>query len=149
MMIEKMDRKSQLGLLARAPKGRVAELLNEIQTDWDFEWLRKPEIGSVMVRGRAGAVGAPFNLGELTVTRCSLRLATGEVGHGYVQGRDKQSAQSAALADALLQTAIADKVNQIVVEPLLLAEQTRKTERASKAAATKVEFFTMVRGEDK
>ena len=142
------DRKAWLGLLARAPKGRVAALLASTNLASDFEWLRKPEIGSVMVRGRAGAVGAPFNLGELTVTRCSLRLPNGEVGHGYVQGRDKKAAQSAALADALLQTEAADAVSEQVLSPLESDETTRKQTRAEKAASTKVDFFTMARGED-
>jgi phosphonate C-P lyase system protein PhnG len=63
--------------------------------------LRPPEIGTVMVRGRAGAKGAPFNLGEMTVTRATVRLADGAVGHGHVQGRDKDAALAAALIDAL------------------------------------------------
>lgn len=142
------DRKAWLGLLARAPKGRVAALLASANLASDFEWLRKPEIGSVMVRGRAGAVGAPFNLGELTVTRCSLRLPNGEVGHGYVQGRDKEAAQSAALADALLQTNVANVISEQVLSPLETDETKRKQTRAEKAASTKVDFFTIARGED-
>ena len=54
----------------------------------DVVSIRAPEIGAVMVRGRVGGAGDAFNLGEMTVTRCSLRLACGAVGHGYVQGRD-------------------------------------------------------------
>ena len=66
------DRKTWLGLLARAPGDRLGELLAAVSKLPDFEWLRPPEIGSVMVRGRAGGTGAPFNLGEMTVTRCAL-----------------------------------------------------------------------------
>src|SRR5512139_3658243 len=36
--------------------------------------LRAPETGLVMLRGRMGATGAAFNLGEATVTRCAVRL---------------------------------------------------------------------------
>ena len=32
-----------------------------------------------MVRGRVGGTGAPFNLGEMSVTRCSVRLADGSL----------------------------------------------------------------------
>lgn len=142
------ERKSWLGLLARSPEGRADQLLTEAGLKAEFEWLRRPEIGSVMVRGRAGATGAPFNLGEMTVTRCSLRLEDGVVGHGYVQGRNKTSAEAAALIDALMQTAAADNVDAEILAPLRDEETTRNSARARKAAATKVDFFTMVRGED-
>ena len=101
-----------------------------------------------VVRGRMGGTGSAFNLGEMTVTRCALRLATGEVGHGYVQGRDKAHAERAALVDALMQTDRAEAVQAQVLDPLAEAALTAKATRAAKAAATKVDFFTMVRGED-
>lgn len=114
----------------------------------EFNWLRAPEVGGVMVRGRMGGTGAPFNVGEMTVTRCSLVLKDGTVGHGYVQGRSKPKAEAAALIDALMQTAAADRVQRDVLSPLADHVAGAKVKRAAKAAATKVEFFTMVRGED-
>lgn len=110
--------------------------------------LRAPEIGAVMVRGRVSASGAPFNLGEMTVTRCSLRLACGTVGHAYVQGRDRDHARRAAILDALMQTEAAAVLRRSVLAPLAADEIARRGARAAKAAATKVEFFTLVRGED-
>ncbi len=141
-------RKTWMGLLAKAPEGRVAALLDAHMTRPDFTWLRAPEIGSTMVRARAGGTGAPFNLGEMTVTRCALTLATGEVGHAYVQGRRKEDAEAAALVDALMQTGLAAEVQEAVLTPLTTEAQARKRTRAEKAAATKVDFFTMVRGDD-
>ena len=87
------ERKAWMGLLAKAPEGRVAALLDAAMTRPDFTWLRAPEIGSTMVRGRAGGTGAPFNIGEMTVTRCALTLGSGEVGHAYIQGRRKADAE--------------------------------------------------------
>ena len=142
------DRKAWMGLMARAPKGRVAALLDATVVRPDFEWLRSPEVGSVMVRGRAGGTGAPFNLGEMTVTRCALRLACGTLGHAYIQGRGKTDAEAAALVDALMQTGQAEQIKAGVLDQLIVAETARNTQRAAKAAATKVDFFTMVRGED-
>ena len=142
------DRKTWLGLLARAPEGRVSDLLSASGLERNSTWLRKPEIGSVMVRGRTGGTGAPFNLGEVTVTRCALRLASGEVGHGHVQGRRKNDATAAALVDALMQTDQAETARARILAPLRAEEIERKSARAAKAAATKVEFFTLVRGED-
>ena len=141
-------RKSWMSLLAKAPPARLAALFDARGARPDFAWLRPPEVGGVMLRGRMGGTGAPFNLGEMTVTRCALRLATGEVGHAYVQGRDKAHAERAALVDALMQTTEAGTVAQTVLEPLTREQAKAKAARASKAAATKVDFFTMVRGED-
>jgi alpha-D-ribose 1-methylphosphonate 5-triphosphate synthase subunit PhnG len=141
-------RKTWMGLLAKSSSEDLAAAWATAGLSPEFEILRHPEIGSVMVRGRAGAVGTAFNLGEITVTRCSIRLATGEDGHGYVQGRDKKKAIQAALIDAIMQTDDATTVTSKILAPLSATLNDRKSTRAAKAAATKVEFFTMVRGED-
>lgn len=139
-------RQSWMGLLARANPARLAQLFPDLPP---LDMLRPPEIGAVMVQGRTGATGQPFNLGEMTVTRCALRLASGTVGHAHVQGRDKAHATRAAVLDALLQTDQAVAVTAAVLTPLQAEEATRRSTRAAKAAATRVEFFTLVRGEDK
>lgn len=140
-------RQEWMGLVARAPASELAALRGKLDPVPAFQWLRPPETGTVMVRGRAGATGAPFNLGEMTVTRASLRLACGTVGHAWVQGRDRTKAEAAALVDALMQTDAAARVRARVLEPLATAEAAARATRAGKAAATQVEFFTMVRGE--
>jgi alpha-D-ribose 1-methylphosphonate 5-triphosphate synthase subunit PhnG len=84
----------------------------------------------------------------MSVTRCSLRLEDGAVGHAYVQGRDKDKARIAALVDALMQGAGAAALRSAVLEPLERGLADVAQARAAKAAATKVEFFTMVRGEN-
>lgn len=137
-----------MGLLARAPAGRVSALLDAALARPEFTWLRAPETGSVMIRGRAGGTGAPFNLGEITVTRCALTLPCGTVGHAYIQGRSKPCAEAAALVDALLQTDQGPDLHEAVLTPLAKEAEARQATRAAKAAATKVEFFTMTRGED-
>jgi alpha-D-ribose 1-methylphosphonate 5-triphosphate synthase subunit PhnG len=138
-------RQDLMGLLARARPARLAQLFPDMPP---HDMLRPPEIGAVMVRGRAGGTGAPFNLGEVTVTRCVLRLTSGEVGHAHVQGRDKAHATRAALVDAMMQTQAAGHLQAAVLAPLRAEESARRSARATKAAATKVEFFTLVRGED-
>jgi alpha-D-ribose 1-methylphosphonate 5-triphosphate synthase subunit PhnG len=146
--VDPADRAAWLGVLARAPHDRLAALAATLPDAPATETLRPAEIGAVMVRGRAGGTGAAFNLGEMTVTRCSLRLPDGPVGHGYVQGRGKDAARWAALVDALMQTPRAAAVRCAVIDPLAAEEAARRDARARKAAATKVEFFTLVRGED-
>ncbi len=145
---EQTDRKAWMSLLAKAPEGRISELLDATVSRPKFTWLRPPEIGSTMVRARAGAAGAPFNLGEMTITRCALTLEGGAVGHAYIQGRRKTDAEAAALADALMQTSVAPQLQRDVLTPLSEELRARKSARAAKAAATKVDFFTMVRGDD-
>jgi len=141
-----LPRKTWMATLAKAAPARLAALLPDLPP---HTVPRQPEIGAVMVRGRVGGTGAAFNLGEMTVTRASVRLVTGEVGHAWVQGRDKGHALRAAAVDALMQTDRADDLTARVLRPLEAEAQAARARRAGKAAGTKVDFFTMVRGEDK
>ncbi len=142
-----MERRDWMGLLARAPAEALAEAYRRLGPEPAAQWLRAPEFGSVMVRGRMGGTGAPFNLGEMTVTRASLRLADGTVGHAYVAGRDAEKARIAAICDALLQGPAAERVRERVVRPMQTLLAGAAAERSAKAAATRVEFFTMARGQ--
>ncbi len=111
--------------------------------------LREPQTGMTMVRARGGGTGAQFNLGEMTVTRCAVALPQGVMGVAYVQGRNARHARQAALLDALMQLPQwRQRLRDDVLEPLERARGERRARRAAQAAATKVEFFTMVRGED-
>jgi alpha-D-ribose 1-methylphosphonate 5-triphosphate synthase subunit PhnG len=141
-----LARKTWMATLAKASPTRLAALFTDLPP---HKVIRQPEIGAVMVRGRVGATGAAFNLGEMTVTRASVRLASGNVGHAWVQGRDKGHALRAAAVDALMQTDHAAALTASVLRPLEVEARTARNARADKAAATKVDFFTMVRGEDK
>lgn len=140
------ERRDWMGLLARAQPSRLYALFPDLPP---HALLRGPEIGAVMVRGRVGGTGQPFNLGEMTVTRCSIRLEGGTVGHAHVQGRDKGHAVRAAVIDALMQTEHGAALEAQVLSLLRADEAAARALRAAKAAATKVEFFTLVRGEDK
>lgn len=135
-----LDRRgARAGLAARAPAARLAALMPQLPP---HEVLRAPEIGTAMVRGRIGGSGDAFNLGEMTVTRASVRLADGAVGHAYVQGRDRDHALRAAILDAL------GSGGDAILTTLAHEEAARRAARAARAAATKVEFFTLVRGDD-
>lgn len=146
---EHETRRKRLSVLAQAPAHRLKALWSDYApTPPDHEVLRAPQVGTVMVRGRAGGTGAPFNLGEMTVTRASVRLPSGEVGHGHVQGRDRDAALAAALIDAVALGSEADAIDAAILTPLRAEADARRAGRAARAAATKVEFFTMVRGEN-
>lgn len=111
--------------------------------------IRPPETGLVMLRGRMGGTGSAFNLGEATVTRCAVRTAKGHEGHSYVMGRNHEHARVAAICDALMQDEkYSGKVDALVLQPLRDLLENRRSLVAHKAAATKVDFFTLVRGEN-
>src|SRR4051794_23644605 len=140
------DRAGWLGVLAQAPREALERAWAKLAAAPSAELLRRPEVGLVMLRGRAGGSGRRFNLGEMTVTRCAVRLADGTVGHGYVQGRDKTKAELVGRFDALLQTEAGRDLMPVLVEPLAAAQAEARAETARKAAATRVEFFTLARG---
>ena len=142
-----LERSEWLSVLAKAPQQLFEDLWRSSDLDPSYDIIRPAEIGGIMVRGRMGGTGDPFNLGEMTVSRASVKLSCGTVGHGYVKGRAKTMALRIALCDALLQTADANKVDAKILQPLIEAKLTSDKEIADKAAATKVDFFTLVRGE--
>ncbi|PWJ21883.1 phosphonate C-P lyase system protein PhnG [Jannaschia seohaensis] len=142
-----MTRPDWIGLLSRSAPDALTALWPAVGDLPAPDWLRRPETGSVMVRGRTGGTGAAFNLGEVTVTRCALRHE-GVEGHAFVQGRDAAHATRAAWIDALMQTDRAEALARDVLAPLAEAERARRETRARKAEATRVDFETMVRGED-
>jgi alpha-D-ribose 1-methylphosphonate 5-triphosphate synthase subunit PhnG len=143
----KERRKAAMRVLAHSATAEIAGRLDAVDLP-AHETLRAPENGLVMVRGRIGGDGAPFNLGEATVSRAAVRLASGEVGFGYVLGRDNGKARMIALCDALVQSRDhAATIEAQVVAPLRAAMTAKRDRRAAEAAATRVDFYTMVRGE--
>ena len=147
--LDQERRRRWLGVLARAEAHALETAWSTLDTKPDYDVLRAPEAGMAMVRGRAGGSGAPFNLGEMTLTRCAVRLADGTTGYGCVSGRDKRHAELVALFDALLQQpAHRGVLEREVIAPLAEGLSDRQRRRTAQAAATKVEFFTLVRGDD-
>ena len=144
---QQAKRKAAMAVLAHADAAAIAVRLDTIAVP-AHENLREPENGLVMVRGRIGGDGAPFNLGEATVSRAAVRLSTGEIGFGYTLGRDRQKAQMIALCDALMQShQYADLVETKVIAPLRAALAAKRNRKSAEAAATRVDFYTLVRGE--
>ena len=133
-------RQHWMSVLARAPAAEIAALAGPLPA---WTRLRGPEAGLVMLRGRAGGTGSPFNLGEATVTRCTVQ-AGGNVGHAYCLGRDLRQAELAAALDALLQDpGHGPALEARVVAPLAQAQAERRALLARRAAATQVQFFTL------
>jgi alpha-D-ribose 1-methylphosphonate 5-triphosphate synthase subunit PhnG len=141
------QRKAAMAVLAHSDAAEISGRLEAIALP-AHEDLREPENGLVMVRGRIGGDGAPFNLGEATVSRAAVRLATGEVGFGYTLGRDGTKARMIALCDAMAQSdQFAGTIETQVIAPLRAAMTAERNRKAAEAAATRVDFYTLVRGE--
>jgi alpha-D-ribose 1-methylphosphonate 5-triphosphate synthase subunit PhnG len=148
-------RRAWMAVLAHTPRAELEAALNHALDGVvppAFVWLRPPETGLAMVRGRVGGSGDAFNLGEATVTRATLRLRE-PAGHAPVGvachlGRDRRRAELAALADALLQLpAQHARLYRGLIEPLATQLAEQRAARRQQAASTRVEFFTMVRGD--
>lgn len=141
-------RKRTVDLLARAERQELLAAWDALAEKPAAQPVRGPETGLVMVRGRIGGGGDAFNLGEATVSRATIRLSTGEIGHGQLLGTDKQRARLAAIFDALFQR----EADRPAVEALhrAIASRIEAEDRrtAEETAATRVDFFTMVRGDD-
>jgi alpha-D-ribose 1-methylphosphonate 5-triphosphate synthase subunit PhnG len=142
-------RQASMATLAHAAPVELKRLWEAAALPADAQLLRGPETGLVTLRGRMGGGGAPFNLGEATVTRATVRLPGGTVGHAYALGRDKEKARLSAIADALWQLPEhrAD-IETKLLAPLRQMDEAADDKRRAETAATRVDFFTLVRGED-
>jgi len=142
-------RQQRMAVLARGDARQLAEGWASLGIDPEFELVRGPETGLIALRGRMGGGGAPFNFGEATATRATVRLGDGTVGHAIALGRDVGRVKLAAVIDALAQDeAMAARIDAAITAPLREALDARDRRRAAETAATRVDFFTMVRGED-
>ncbi len=144
------DRRAALAVLAAARADELAAGLDAVPDAPAFETLRAPEPGLVMARGRIGGGGAPFNLGEVAITRAVVRIDSGEVGFGHVLGRDTARALMVARLDALWQAPrYRAVVESTVIAPVRRRVAAEDDATRQKTAATRVNFFTLVRGEDR
>lgn len=141
-------RRQRMGLLARASAAELEAAWAALDVPPEVTDLRGPETGLVMLTGRIGGDGARFNLGEATVSRSTVRLASGRIGFGQLLGSDRDRARRAAVFDALAGTEEGGSVVErlcAAVEARLIDERRRQE---SETASTRVDFFTLVRGED-
>jgi len=145
-----MPRRDRMAVLARSNGRRLQDLWSLLGLNPDYTPLRGPESGLVMLRGRVGSSGEAFNVGEATVTRASVKLDDGSVGHAVALGRDADKARLSAIIDALCQDEeTAARIDAELIEPIRCELDDADERRRQETAATRVDFFTMVRGEDR
>jgi alpha-D-ribose 1-methylphosphonate 5-triphosphate synthase subunit PhnG len=140
------DRRAAMATLALASTEELARAVETLAAAEVVVPLKPAEVGLVMVRGRIGGDGAPFNVGEATVSRCVVQISSGTVGHGYRLGRDTAAARASAILDALWQQpATRAAVERDVLAPIRARVAAERERAAARSAATRVEFFTMAR----
>jgi alpha-D-ribose 1-methylphosphonate 5-triphosphate synthase subunit PhnG len=142
------DRRRMMEALARAEQSILESAWTDLEPKPAYTAVRGPETGLVMIRGRIGGGGAPFNLGEATVSRATIRLATGEIGFGQTLGLAPRKAELTALFDALAQRDEHAALVGALVSSVEAGIARQDAEHLRRTAATRVDFFTMVRGED-
>lgn len=142
------QRQAAMSILAGATQKELDGALERFAPLPPVKDLRPPESGLTMVRGRIGGDGAPFNLGEATVTRAAVRIGNGPTGVAYLLGRDPKRARSAAILDALWQDPALRATLEDALRPIRARIAADEAAEAERTKATKVDFFTMVRGED-
>lgn len=144
----KVQRQKNLSILAKAPLNIMLEYWQAINVDATFKFLKKPEVGMAMVRAQAGSGGENFNMGEMSMTRCVVRLDSDEVGYGYVAGRSKKKSELVALIDACWQKkSLKNIIEEKIIEPLYHIQASKEKIISENTESSKVNFFTMVRGE--
>jgi len=142
-------RRRLLSVLAKAPAKELLSCWKQTGLDPSVVLLRGPESGLVALQGRAGGTGQPFHVGEVSATRVTVRIGSGQVGHAMISGRDARKAQLVAVIDALAQDpAQAEMIERVIVAPLEQMASEADAKLRQETAATRVNFFTMVRGED-
>jgi alpha-D-ribose 1-methylphosphonate 5-triphosphate synthase subunit PhnG len=146
---EPVSRKALLHACSKATEAEMSAALGAFPASQNAFDLRPPESGLVMVRGRIGGLGNAFNVGEAVVTRASVRLADGRIGHSYLLGRSGSKARLAATIDALGHDPVDRRtLDHAFVEQVYLRLEREAAVRHEEVAATRVNFFTMTRGED-
>ncbi len=150
-MVSQTRRQACMAALAKAELEHLEELVYQLGVLPQYSFLRIPEIGSTMVRGRIGGSGSDFNLGEMTITRCVVQIEEAKgciAGFGYVAGRSRRHAELAALCDALLQSpSWYERIEAEVIKPLEEKINSKQELEQRQVSATKVNFFTLLRGE--
>jgi alpha-D-ribose 1-methylphosphonate 5-triphosphate synthase subunit PhnG len=142
-------RQALMRICAEATEAELERALAAFDGVFAAEDVRAPEIGLIMLRGRIGGDGAPFNFGEATVTRAVVRLTDGTLGYAYLLGRSEKRARLAAIVDALGQNEeYGAQFDATLVAPVAARREAELTKQREEAAATRVNFFTLVRGED-
>jgi len=148
-MEQQTDRQRWLSVLAHSNAAWLEAHWQALNLHPEFTLIRPAEIGMTRLQARMGATGKRFVMGDATVTRAVVQLSDGTLGYSYLLGRDKAHAERCALLDALLQQPeTRPLLEEKIITPLAAWREEQRQLRAREIASSKVDFFTLVRGDN-
>ncbi|MGK3137061.1 phosphonate C-P lyase system protein PhnG [Pantoea trifolii] len=148
-MTQQTARQHWLSVLAHSDANQLEAHWQPLRLNADFERIRPAETGLTRLQARMGGSGKRFVMGDATVTRAVVKLHDGTLGFSYVLGRNKAHAERCALIDALLQQPETQALLQEkLIAPLAALREEQRQLRAREIASSKVDFFTLVRGDN-
>lgn len=148
-MEQQTDRQRWLSVLAHSSAALLETHWQALNLQPPFTLIRPAEIGLTRLQARMGATGKRFVMGDATVTRAVVQLSDGTLGYSYLLGRDKAHAERCALLDALLQQPETRQLlEEKIITPLAAWRDEQRQLRAREIASSKVDFFTLVRGDN-
>ncbi|MEG5551461.1 phosphonate C-P lyase system protein PhnG [Enterobacter wuhouensis] len=149
MHFDTSTRQRWMRVLAHSQPAALASRMNALDLTPDYDAIRAPEIGLVQIQARMGGTGERFFAGDATLTRAAIRLNSGTLGYSYVLGRDKAHAERCAVIDALLQEQpYFQTLMETLIAPLEADRTARIAARQAEVNASRVDFFTLVRGDN-
>ncbi|MBP2198213.1 phosphonate C-P lyase system protein PhnG [Pantoea cypripedii] len=142
-------RQHWMSVLAHSEASQLDAHWHPLRLNPSFERVRPAETGLTRLQARMGGSGKRFVMGDATVTRAVVKLHDGTLGFSYVLGRDKAHAERCALIDALLQQPETQAlIEEKIIAPLAALREEQRQLRAREIASSKVDFFTLVRGDN-
>ncbi|HDG1678940.1 TPA: phosphonate C-P lyase system protein PhnG [Kluyvera ascorbata] len=149
MHLDTAPRQHWMSVLSHSDPANLAEKMVALNITADYETIRAPETGLVQLQGRMGGTGERFFAGDATLTRAAVRLSNGTVGYSWVLGRDKPHAERCAVIDALMQQPTHfQTLLETLITPLEADRTARIAARQAEINASRVDFFTLVRGDN-
>jgi alpha-D-ribose 1-methylphosphonate 5-triphosphate synthase subunit PhnG len=147
--IDTAQRQQWMAVLAHSLPEELAAIWAEQKLNPDYQVIRQPETGLVQIQARMGATGQRFFAGDATLTRAVVQLADGTYGYSYLLGRDKAHAERCAVIDALMQEKVRFRtLQETVIAPLAANREQRQAARRTQINSSRVDFFTLVRGDN-
>ncbi|GHK97336.1 phosphonate C-P lyase system protein PhnG [Escherichia coli] len=148
MHADTATRQHWMSILAHSQPAELAARLKALNITADYEVIRAAETGGAD-SGADGWHRRTLFAGDATLTRATVRLTDGTLGYSWVLGRDKQHAERCALIDALMQqTRHFQNLSETLIAPLDADRMARIAARQAEVNASRVDFFTMVRGDN-
>ena len=149
MHFDTATRQRWMRALAYSNADALNARINALKLTPDYELIRAPECGLMQLQARMGGTGNRFFAGDTTLTRAVVRLKSGTLGYSYVLGRDKAHAERCAVIDALLQEQpYFQTLMETLIAPLEADRAARIAARQAEVNTSRVDFFTLVRGDN-